>query len=163
MLKQFYLLSSNIKISKLLRYKQKTPLLKQLWNTAKNFEIFQPMSPFRTTLGHKSRKNQHNTTFGCRCMRLYIESKHKWSALKHKGKPNLSNKLSHLSTQLPSFPTDLPVINTVLIIYMQKFIFDPWYLFCSFFSCFWLQWIFLVYLCKSHHSFLPHSPLEKKK
>lgn len=57
---------------------------------------------------------------------------------------------------------NLPIINTVLIIYMQQLVLYPGNLFWSFFSSFWLQGVLLVYLCKSHHCFFSHSPLKQQ-
>lgn len=56
--KQIYLLNFIIKINKLLKFKQKSPLQKQWQSTAKTFEIFQCISPFGTTLGLKIRNKK---------------------------------------------------------------------------------------------------------
>lgn len=47
--KQVYLLNFNIKINKLLKFKQKSPLLNQWQSTPETSEILQPLTPFRTT------------------------------------------------------------------------------------------------------------------
>lgn len=97
--KQVYLLNFSIKINRLLKFKQKSPLLKQWQSIPETSEISQPLTPFRTTYKvEENRTVEENKTLGCSYVRLCTESKHTGlsrfsSALEDTGKTNSHNKL----------------------------------------------------------------------